>query len=299
MAGLGLPVLPFLAMAPGGVVKDVVISQLTRSTVRHTPPLPRLSDLAGFQVLPSLPASLRFLVLLGVLAAVAVGYLAGSMAARRLPAALDWYALISCVAVIVMLLWPFGYWSHYGAFAGPFIALVLALPAGLLRPAIGNQIVPAVAVGLVAAVVIAGVGLRQFGAETRLTASTSLAASADKLIPAGACVLTNDSSNAVSANRFTSGTPGCPSMVDAYGTLLAMTDGRKMSASPQAVSSVRAVWRSAFSWARYVWLESGSQGQIPWTSALYADFKSNYRLIGLVNGPGARNAPEGGLYVRA
>jgi hypothetical protein len=77
-----------------------------------------------------------------------------------------------------------------------------------------------------------------------------------------------------------------------------MTDGHKMSGSSQEVNSVRAVWRSAFSRARYVWLESGSQGQIPWTPVLYADFVRHFRLIGLVNGPGARNAPKGGLYVR-
>jgi alpha-1,2-mannosyltransferase len=298
-AALGIAVLPFLVMAPGGVANDAVISQLDRAGVKHAPPLPRLSDLAGFSPFPNLPASFKDLVLLAIAAAVPVGYMAGCMAARRLPAALDWYAMIGVVTVIVMLLWPFGYWSHYGAFAGPFIALVLALPAGLLCLVTrGSQIVPAVAVGLVAAVGIAGVGLRQFAAETRLAASTSLALSADKLIPAGACVLSNDSSNAVSANRFTSGTAGCPAMVDAYGSLLAMTDGGKMSASPQAVNSVREVWRSAFSRARYVWVESGSQGQIPWTAALYADFTSRYKLIGLVNGPGARNAPEGGLYVR-
>jgi hypothetical protein len=298
-AGLAIPVLPFLAMAPGGMAKDVVISQFVRAGARHGPPLPRLSDLAGFSLFPHLPASVRVPVLLAIATAVPVGYMAGCLAAQRRPAALDWYAMIGVVAVIAMLLWPYGYWSHYGAFAGPFIALVLALPAGLLRPATsGHQIVPALAVGLAAAVVIAGVGLRQFAAETRLQASTTLAASADKLIPSGACVLTNDPSNAIGADRFTPDTLGCPSMVDAYGTLLAMTDGRKMSAPPQEVNSVRAVWRSAFSQARYVWLESGSQGQIPWTPALYADFMRHFRLIGLVNGPGARNAPEGGLYIR-
>jgi hypothetical protein len=298
-AGLGILVLPFLAMAPRGLAKDVVISQFVRAGARHAPPLPRLSDLAGFSLFPHLPASFRVLVLLVIAAVVPLGYMAACVAARRLPTALDWYAMIGVVAVIAILLWPFGYWSHYGAFAGPFIALVLALPAGLLRPAArGNQIVPAVAVGVVAAVLIAGAGARQFAAETRLHASTSLAASADKLIPPGACVLTNHASNAISANRFTPDTAGCPSMVDAYGTLLAMTDGHKMSGSSQEVNSVRAVWRSAFSQVRYVWLESGSQGQIPWTPALYADFMRHFRLIGLVNGPGARNAPEGGLYVR-
>ena len=54
-----------------------------------------------------------------------------------------------------MLLWPDTYYTHYGAFAGPFIALVVALPVGLLRPAEqSGQIVAVVAAGLVAAMLI-------------------------------------------------------------------------------------------------------------------------------------------------
>jgi hypothetical protein len=228
-----------------------------------------------------------------------MGYMAACRAGARLPTALDWYALIGLAAVTGMLLWPYGYWTHYGAVAGPFIALVLALPAGLLRPAEHRpQIVPLLAVCAVAVVVVAALGVRQFAAETRLHSSTSLAARADRLIPPGTCVLTDDSSLAVSAGRFAPATPGCPAMVDAYGTLLAMTDGRKMLASPGEVRSVTALWSAEFARAPYVWLETGSQGQIPWTATLYDYFTDHFRLLGLVNGPGAHDVPKGGLYVR-
>jgi hypothetical protein len=82
---------------------------------------------------------------------------------------------------------------------------------------------------------------------------------------------------------------------------VAMTDGRKTLATPQQVRSVTALWSAQFARAPYVWLETGSQGQIPWTPALYAYFTSHFRLLGLVNGPGvpgAHDVPEGGLYVR-
>jgi len=198
-----------------------------------------------------------------------------------------------------MLLWPYGYWPHYGAVAGPFIALVLALPAGLLRPAEHrHQIVPLLAVCAVAVVVIVALALPQFAAETRLSTSASFAVGPDRLIPPGSCVLTNDSSLTVSADRFVPASPGCPAMVDAYGTLLAMTDGRKRLATPQDVRLVTALWRADFAHAPYVWFESGSQGQIPWTPALYAYFTTHFKLLGLVNGPGAHDVPEGGLYVR-
>ena len=299
VAGLAVPVLPFLALAPTGLAKDVVISQFVRANIVHPSPLPRLTDLAGLSLFPHLSSRLDVLLLLAVAAIVAIGYVAACRAGARLPAALDWYALIGLAAVTGMLLWSYGYWPHYGAVAGPFIALVLALPAGLLRPAEHRpQIVPLLAVCAVAVVVVAALGLRQFATETRLNSSTSLAARADRLIPPGACVLSNDSSLTVSAGRFVPATPGCPAMVDAYGTLLAMTDGRKILASPREKRSVTALWSAEFARAPYVWLEAGSQGQIRWTAALYDYFTGHFRLLGLVNGPGAHDVPKGGLYVR-
>jgi hypothetical protein len=161
-AGLGVLVLPFLIMAPGGLIKDVVVSQFVRDNLSQpapVSPLSRLSDLAGLSLFPSLPAGVRALLVVAVAAVVPLAYLAVAITMRRLPAPLDWYAIIGLVAVIIMFLWPYNYWSHYGGFAGPFIALVLALPAGLLRPARSGgqvgQVVPMIAVGIVAMVVIA------------------------------------------------------------------------------------------------------------------------------------------------
>jgi alpha-1,2-mannosyltransferase len=305
-AGFGVLVLPFLIMAPGGLIKDVVVSQFVRDNLSQPAPLSplsRLSDMVGLSLFPGMPGSLRALIVLAVAAVVPLAYVTAALTVRRFPAPLDWYALIGVVAVTIMFLWPYNYWSHYGAFAGPFIALVLALPVGLLRPAgrpaqSGDRVVPLIAVGVIAAVVIAGVGLRQLAAETKLIALSTPAAAADKLIPAGSCVVTNDTSLTVSANRFTSDRAACSPMVDSWGTLLAMTNGQKLNASPQVLAKVTAVWRAAFSNAQYAWIQTGSKGQIPWTASLYTYFTSHFRLVGLVNGPGSRDAPQGGLYVR-
>jgi hypothetical protein len=296
-AGFGVLVLPFLVMAPVPLVKDVVVSQYLRADVwHHFLPLPRLSDLAGFNLDPGISSTVRILALLGFAAIVSVGYPAVCLATRRRPAALDWYALIGLAVVIAMLLWPHTYFAHYGAFAGPFIALVIALPVGLLRPAEQSyQVVPLVAVGLVALMMIAALGVGQFAAETRLHGWSTPAAQADKLIPAGSCVLTNSAAITISADRFTPEPPGCPVMVDAFGTYLAMTGGRRLLASPQELNSVRALWRSDLSRVRYVWFAPGSVAQIPWTRALYAYFTSHFRLIGLAFGHGQ---PKGGIYAR-
>jgi hypothetical protein len=291
-------VLPFLAMAPGALIKDVVTTQFDRANVEHRPPLPRLADLVGLSQFSHLSQQAVMAIVLSAAVLVGLGYLAACRAGRRRPARLDAYALIGVLAVTAMLLWPYGYWQHYGAVAGPFIALVLALPAGLLRPAEHRgQIAPLLAVSAVAGVLIMTAGLRQFGDESRLHASTTLSAAADGLIKPGSCVVTDFSSLVITADRFFSTAADCPDMVDSYGTLLTMTDGRKW-ARPGEISTLAALWQSQFAAASYVWLEYGDQGRIPWTPALYTYFTSHFRLLGLLDGRGSRFVPEGGLYVR-
>lgn len=304
VAGLAIPVLPFLVLAPGTMMRDVVISQYVRSGLQHAAPLPRLTDLTGITaLLPGAPAGLTIAVLIVAGAAIAAGYIA----ARRLPAdadrpasrqaMLDLYALLGLLVVLVMLLWSTSYHPHYGAFAGPFIALAVALPIGMLFPVApsGDRMVPALVVGLVAAVAVLSAGTRQFARETSLHGPADLAAQADRQIPSGACVFTNDVSFTIGANRFFSAAPGCPVMIDSFGTLLAMTDGHWASPSRQQVDAVNALVRSSLSRASYAWIEPG---QIDWTRELRGYFDGNFRLIGLANSPATPGAPAGGLYIR-
>ena len=186
VAGLGIAMLPFGILAPVAMVKDAIISQFVRSSGGSGALLPRLSDMAGLSLFPGLPTGAVVLILLVVGVAVPVGYMLACSAAGRLPAALDWYVLVSAVAVMLILLWPYGYYPHYGAFAGPFLALALALPVGLVRPAGRGDLIRTLAIGTVAAAVIGGMGLRQLEVEVHLLPwnSPAAAATADRLIAA-------------------------------------------------------------------------------------------------------------------
>ena len=164
-----------------------------------------------------------------VAAAVAAGYAVVYLAARRPVSALDSYALTGAVAVTAMFLWPRLYYSHYGAFDGPFLALMIALPAGLLSARLVTPVSRAAVAVLVGLAVVAAVTL-QFQSESRLRGVQAPAVAAN-LIPLGACVLTNDAAYTVVVDRFYSDVPGCPSMVDSFGTLIAMTSGRSRYAS--------------------------------------------------------------------
>jgi hypothetical protein len=299
VTGLGIAFLPFLIMAPGATVKDAIISQLIRSGQGNPALLPRMTDMAGLSLFPGLPKAVVVLLLLAIAALVPVGYLLAWVSVRRVPAALEWYIMVGTVAVILMLMWPYGYYTHYGAFAGPFIALALALLADLIGAAGHGHLIGMVAVGAAAAVIVGGLGLRQLEVDVHLQPWANPAARADRLIPPGACVVTNEPVLTVTANRFVPDTAGCPPLVDSYGTLIAMTDGHELRASKQVLSTVDKFWRSTFAHASYVWLVAPTQGEIPWTRSLHDYFLSHYRLIGLASiHRGGRRIPRGGLYVR-
>ena len=293
--GLGVPLLPFVVLAPGAVARDVVISQEVRNAGGHGSPLGRLTDLAGLHLLPA-----RFgggLSLLLVAAAVAAGYAVVYLAARRPVSALDSYALTGAVAVTAMFLWPRLYYSHYGAFDGPFLALMIALPAGLLSARLVTPVSRAAVAVLVGLAVVAAVTL-QFQSESRLRGVQAPAAAAN-LIPLGACVLTNDAAYTVVVDRFYSDVPGCPSMVDSFGTLIAMTSGRSRYASASMLHPVVELWRADLGQAGYVWLTGDTAGEIPWTRQLYDYFLGHFRLIGLAQPQlSSRFIPHSGLYVR-
>jgi hypothetical protein len=295
--GLGVPLLPFAVIAPVALVRGVLLGQVFRNVGGSRSPLARLADLAGLRLLP-VPFSGGTLV-------VAIGLIAGGcyavayLSAGRRPAPLDAYALLGAVAVTVMFLWPRLYYPHYGAFDGPFLALAVALPVGLLaaRPVTSRVHGLLAPVAALTAVVLMTAAILQVRAESRLSGN-QVAATADKIIPAGACVLTNDSAFTVAADRFYSDDPGCPVMVDSLGTLFTMTGGRSGEAA--ALRPVAELWQAGLERAGYVWLTNDTVNQIPWDQRLYAYFRGHFRLAGLVwpHHWSNQDVPRPGLYVR-
>lgn len=297
--GLGVPLLPFAVIAPVALVRGVLIGQLLRNADGSVSRLARLADLAGLHLLPAPFAAGTLAVAIGLIAGACCA--AAYLSAGRRPAPLDVYALLCAVAVTAMFLWPRLYYPHYGAFDGPFLALAVALPAGLLavRPVASRArglLAPAAAL---TAVVLTAAAILQVRAESRLSGN-QVAAAADKIIPAGACVLTNDSAYIVAADRFYSDVRGCPAMVDSLGTLFTMTGGRSRDATGAALRPVAELWQAGLERAGYVWLTADTVNQIPWDQRLYAYFSSHFRLAGLAwpHRWSNQDVPRPGLYVR-
>ncbi|HSZ40875.1 MAG TPA: hypothetical protein VK817_13025 [Trebonia sp.] len=321
--GLGVPLLPFAIMAPGGLARGVLIGQLARNSGGQRDPLPRLVDMAGLRAIPArLPGAATLIVFAVVMLACYAWAFRGGRYRRRGSAWLDVYALAGAILTTVMFLWPRLFYSHYGAFAGPFLGLAVALPIGLLvaglgAPVLAGEPVPVgepvlsgavrsprvTRVTAVMAVLVvlglAGTTVNQLRAESKLSGA-QVAPTADRLIPAGACVLTNGAAYTVAAGRFFATDPDCPQIVDSFGTLFAMTDGGSINAPLPELNPVRAVWQSSLEHATYVWITDDTTYQIPWDAQLLSYFRAHFRLVGLHVKMTLLNpaVPQAGIYRR-
>lgn len=281
-AGFLIPVLPFAALAPRPFADSVIVAQLARAGAR-TPlafRLQYLTGLAGWQ-----PPHILLWVAAGVIVAAVAGTAASATAVTgRLPSPLEWFAIVTTVAVTAAFLIPDNFYYHYTAFLAPFLAMALALPAARL---IGSQRRPATQARLqrmaaaVAGLVIVALPLALPGAEDSPTPTYSRALPAvERVIPPGACVVSDQASVLISADRFRAAGPGCPVIVDGTGSSYALAGGRS-PADAGSVPALARLWRQAFGAARYIVLTPANRNRIAWSPALETYFRASFvRLRG-------------------
>jgi hypothetical protein len=294
-AGFLVPVLPFAALSPHGFYQSLIVAQVgPRAQPQRVGLWDRFHSLLGVTgvhlqgTAPVLLAALA-VVALAVGAPVLVWVLT-----RRLPPQLDTFALATTILVTGMFLWPDQYHYHFAAFLAPFLALAVALPTARLADALLatralrhetwlHWFIPGLA-GLV----IAGLAVLGLNAETNPGAgiyaqmtpgATAAVQQIQRLVPPGACVLTDQASWLIITNRFSSDVPGCSPMVDTLGTDLALSGGLRPATGAGNDPAVAAVWRSAFSHAQFVWLTYQNGRRVPWTPSLHAYFSKSFVII--------------------
>jgi len=292
-AGFLLPVIPFAAAAPRNLFDGVIVAQLIRSDTR-VPLSFRIQEMTGLTAVHPSGGALAAAAVIA--AAITAGLFAAAwLVTRRRPAPLEWFAFATTVLVVGAFLIPDDFYYHYAGFLAPFLALSVALSAsrllgearaGSLRRL--ERLRPAAA-GL-AGLVIVALPLALPWAENAPTPVYPTAA-AERVIPAGSCVLTDQASLLIAIDRLTSDVPGCPAMVDATGTDYVLGHGRN-GLTAGRVPAVAAVWRQAFGVAQYVWLTPYNALRIAWTPGLLAYFQRHFVPV---PGPWAPLA----LYARA
>jgi hypothetical protein len=294
-AGFVLPVAPFALTAPGTFIRSTLLDQASRIgtfiplslRLAHLTGLidvldsgGRLSLNVGSQSLfaDSMVASivsvsaswLPYAVTVIGAAVIAAGY---AWNLRR-PSHLEWFSLATAVLASALVLSYSAFFYHYPAFVAPWLALAAGGAAGSLA---GTQRFRQAAGGVFAAVILAAAALQ---VSTVATLSVASSAAAGRVIPNGACVVTDETSLLISADRFPAARPGCPDIVDSLATTLVLSHGVSIQAGAARSTRLVAAWQSVLSRAEYVWLSSGNARRIPWTPELSGWFRQHFRPAG-------------------
>jgi alpha-1,2-mannosyltransferase len=293
-AGFLVPVLPFAVASPGTFYKGVIVAQIVRVDDVRVSAWTRLTSLTGLDSLSPVSHQAVLIASIAIPALVVLAFAGAWLVTRRPPPALDWFALLTAVLVVAAFVWPADFYYHYSDFLVPFLALCLGLPVARLvtglqeagwRPARNGRAWRAATAVTVAA--IAAMAVSQVYHEGRAKASVHEFAALQRIIPPGACVLTDEVSYTIAADRFLSSVPGCSPVVDGVGTDLALGHGRNGVTGAGRVPAVHAVWDEALRTAQYVWLSSKLDSvearRIAWTPALRAYFVAHFRPV---HGPG-------------
>jgi alpha-1,2-mannosyltransferase len=293
-AGFCVPCLPFVAASPHGFYQSLITAQIGyRAHAYRIGPWVRLENLAGLPAGHSWSHPVIALVALAIVGFVAAAQAIAWLATGAGPPVLDWFAMVTGVAVVLMFMWPPQFHYHFAEFFAPFLALAVGLAGARLAAAVtAHRARLGMAVTCAAAVALAAMAAVQAQSESATPKVIGpVPAAVTRIIPAGACVLTDQVSVTLAANRFVSDVPGCPQMVDTLGTDLALSGGLKPGTGAGQVPAVAAVWRQAFSRAQYVLLTRSNDKRVPWTPSLITYFHRNFIRV-------RQPSPRLALYVR-
>ncbi|HEY1522800.1 MAG TPA: glycosyltransferase family 87 protein [Solirubrobacteraceae bacterium] len=292
VGGFCVPVAPFAAQAPKAFFDSVITAQLSRIDVSRVPVPTRLISLFGLDKL-SLGEPEVIAATGAIVGGIVVCSVVGALFRGRRPPAIEQFALATAALVLAAFMWPDDYYTHYAGFFAAFFALSIGLAAGSLVRGWGltsasprqrpRATQPAALVAIVA--VIVGMVVHDLRDESARSAPGP-AVAVERRIPQRACVLTDDPSLTLAADRFVSDAPGCAPTVDPVGTNYALANGRNGLTGAGRVRAVQAAWLSALRRAAYVWLTCGPpraavcqlmNRRIPWTAPIFAYFVAHFR----------------------
>ncbi|HEU5333395.1 MAG TPA: hypothetical protein VFU73_11530 [Actinocrinis sp.] len=225
-------------------------------------------------------------------ALIAAGYLTG----LRQRTQLEWFALVTAVLATAAIMGYPAFFYHYPDFPAPWLAIACGAAVQGLACLIRGTAAKARLARRVLAAAVAVVILAIAGIEARELAPAHVPASPSNvsaLVPAGSCLVADQVSFAIAANRFAAPSAGCPDLIDSLAATLALSGGVSPQGGAGHAPKVVAGWEAIFGQARYVWLSGGAPARIPWTPALQSWFASHFRLLADYPGYGASK-----LYVR-
>lgn len=257
----------------------------------------------GAAATPSTSAgSLPYVVAVMAIIVVAAGYV---LRPGR-PSTLEWLAMVTAAGSTAAIMLYSAFFYHYPDWPAPWLAITVGgafgafgprtapadsarreaawrerLRAGIPRSWLSDGRRP---LGTVIALGLLLVATFQAREMAGLSAPRLYADQA--VIPAGACVVTDQVSMTLAVNRFTNIPPGCPIVMDSLAETLVRSKGVSVQGGAASLPHVVNAWQHIFAKADYVWLSPNNARRIPWAPSLTSWFHAHFVAIPVYRGLG-------------
>jgi len=292
--GFAVPVLPFALAGPLRFARSTVLDQAARDGT-YVPRSMRLAHITG--LIDFLDGHGRLTLRAGTHSLFASGgaaatpgtsagwppYIVFALAVALIaagywlrpgrPSPLEAFSLATAAIATGGIVFYSAFFYHYPDFGAPWVAIAAGGACGAVRAARSRQVLIRAACALL--FLLAAFQAREI---SDLAAPDLYHQQA--VIPAGACVVTDQASMTIAANRFTAARPGCPSVVDSLAQTLVLSGGVSVQGGAKRLENVAGAWQSILARADYVWLSPNNYRRIPWTPRLLAWFTSNFAKVG-------------------
>jgi hypothetical protein len=239
VAAIAIVCVPFVVLAPGTFVREVVLVQVTRSHAGYNSEAYRLMNLLGATVHAKVFAALWLPTALWFVVAVIIA--ASIVFQRRVDPSrattnLDVCAMACLVVVGASFLVAPEFDTHYGGFLALFFALVLSATAVRLLPLARPLMTIAIVGAMLALFVVSVHHVIQQAKEPLPTAAL------DRTFSPTACVVSEDYGPLILANRYNLYEPQCPHILDIYGTELTDANGAAGAVSDDSAPKLQGDW---------------------------------------------------------
>ncbi|MGH9303661.1 MAG: hypothetical protein ACRDZ5_04505, partial [Acidimicrobiales bacterium] len=286
VAGIAIPCFIFFLSAPGSFFHDVVVAELGQSGARSGSLGSRFAEVFGLGAPIGLHSAGALAIALAVIVLAAIVLL--GFLQRHLVSALDVFVLVTAVVLVLACLVPASLPHDYGYFVAGFLMIVLGNFAGNVMSLLSvvesrDTDVGGMLAGGAALVVVAGaIALIAVGAPKVtnyergffLRNGNNPSALVDAHVPKPACVISNDASVLVIANRILGQPSSCPAILDPDAMITAASLPKGATSDPGLVAK----WEQYLGASNFVVI-SERGGAIPWNAALRGYFDNSFTRV--------------------
>ncbi len=283
LAGLLVPILPFLILAPSALVHETIFDQFTRATSGVAGTGPRLSTITGLGAFSWLSGSLTEHLVIGVVAVLAILV----FFTRHLATRYDYFVFTGAIASLLMFLKSPVFWPHYAYFSAAFICLSVASAVSLIAKG-ASAYLPKIANRRPTLYITALCLIGLFLFSSYAARSTILGSSfpydpsaITPTIPAGSCVIADQEAGLVGSNLLGTEPANCPVVIDSWGI-------NNLELKNLSQTKLKLQWEKYFIKANYVVLSAplapnNNNSNIPNSDHLAHWFRRYFKLVQIDN----------------